>query len=86
MTKLTYSTEKVYITLDPERKEIYMRDKTDFYNETSGYNQKKRGFKKAYEVMQKMQSVEKQDQSTFSSFRNLFDSFNLGMRTYCAMD
>ena len=86
MEKINYCNNNVIININFEKKEIYMRDLTDVYNETSAYNKKVRGFKKVVEVMEKLKTVEKEDKTTFWGFMSLFDSLGMDMRSYCAVD
>jgi len=80
-----YKTEKVYFRFDDKRKEVYMKDLTDIYNETSGYNKKKRGYAKFKQIV--IDLVNMKDMSSFYTYiRIANEKFNLSMHTYCAMD
>lgn len=81
----TYTTEKYYVRFDDKEKSIYMRDLTDTANDPSAYNTKKRGYKKMKEDM--LSAIEMGDRSSMSSWVYAGDkAYNMGMRTYCAMD
>lgn len=77
--------KNVYIRI--EEKDIFFRDKTDIYNDTSGYTTKKRGIKKAGEYINYMFTTELAPELKFKHIREVLDSkFNLKVHTYCAMD
>jgi hypothetical protein len=81
-----YRTETYYIRFDDAREEVYIKDLKDVYNETSGYNTKKRGYKAFKQTM--LDIVKMGDCSSFSTIIRLADmpKYSLRMHTYCAMD
>jgi len=84
-TTENFKTENYFISFNDTKKEIYMRDLRDVYNETSAYNRKKRGYAKFKEAI--IWAIGAGDQSKFNQWVNVADShYKLDMRTYCAMD
>lgn len=84
---MTYSNQYVYVDCRPDEPEIYFKDKTDVYNETSGYTTKKRGVKKFIQFLDQVFADERlKDDMKFRDITNLLDKANLPYRTYCAMD
>jgi hypothetical protein len=80
-----FSTPNYFISFDDAKKEIYMRDLKDIYNETSAYNRKKRGYN-AFK-MAITHAIKAGDMSRFSNWVNVADQYyKLDMRIYCAMD
>lgn len=82
----TYKTENYYIHFDDTRKEVYIKDLKDVYNETSGYNTLKRGYKAFKQTM--LDLVQTGDRSSFYTIIRMADlpKYNLRMHTYCAID
>lgn len=84
---MEYSNNYVYVRISEKDKDIFFKDKTDHYNEFSGYTTKKRAFKKAQAYIDYMFSTEVKEELKFKHIRDVLDmKFNLGVRTYCAMD
>ena len=80
----TYNTENIYFRFDDSEKSIFMKDKTDVYNETSAYNTKKRPYKQVKAMM--IDFIKAGDTSTFHAWISTLDNKGLRMHTYCAMD
>ncbi len=84
---MTYKNNYLYIDCRPDEKEIYFKDLTDLYNETSGYTTKKRGVKNFITFLAQVFTDERlKDDLKFKDIQNLLEKANLPYRTYCAMD
>ena len=76
----------IRVFLNPETKDIFLVETTDHYNLTSAYNRKVKSFKRAYEVIEKLEKIKDEDKTDIYGFVELLDRCNMGMRIYCAMD
>lgn len=72
--------DNVYIKLDDEG--IFLRDSTDFYNETSAYSLSKRGVNKVKEII----AQQFNNNTKFKDITELMGSNDIKYRIYCAVD
>lgn len=72
--------DNVYIKLDDDG--IFLRDSTDFYNETSAYSLSKRGVNKVKEMIEKQFT----DSTKFRDITELMNNNDIRYRIYCAVD
>lgn len=79
-----YNTENIYFRFNDTDKSIFMRDKTDIYNETSAYNTRKRPYMQIKNMM--VNFIQAGDTSTFHDWISTLNNRGLRMHTYCAMD
>lgn len=80
-----YNNQYIYIRTSD--KELFIKDKTDHANETSGYTTQKRGVNKFnLFINQIMQDERLKDDIKFNDITTLLSKANIKYRTYCAMD
>ncbi len=84
---MTYKNQYLYIDCRPGDKEIFFKDLTDVYNETSAYTTQKRGVNRFIKFLEQVFQDERlKDDLKFRDITTLLDKANLSYRTYCAMD
>jgi hypothetical protein len=84
---MKYQNQYIYIECRPNEPEIFFRDKTDVYNETSGYTTKKRGVNRFIKFLEQVFQDERlKDDIQFKDITKLLQNANVQYRTYCAMD
>lgn len=82
-----YKNNNIYVRVSERDKDIYFKDLTDVWNDTSAYTTKKRSFKKASEYIDYMFSTELKEELKFKHIREVLNTkFNMSVHTYCAMD
>jgi len=89
----TFRNNNVWITYSPKtesnpRPDIFLKDLTDVYNETSAYTTKLRGLPLAWKFIEQIMTCEDlKDDLNFRDIVNILDDkFNLSTHIYCAMD
>lgn len=85
---ITLQNDNVSIRYNEKDKEIFFRDLTDVWNDTSAYTLLKRGVPKAWQFIEQLfQTDDLKDGITFAEVRNILtDKFHNRIRTYCGMD
>lgn len=85
MEKITFNLKNYRAEIYPDTKEISIFDKVDQYNEPMAYSTKKRGFKKASEILHAL--ADAGDCSTFGSVLSLLnDQAGVAMHSFCRVD
>lgn len=74
--------ENVFVSFNEENSQISGTDLTDPWNIPRFYTTKKRNIKKAWDEIEKSFN----DSTTESTITKILFKYNLGPRSYCAMD
>lgn len=82
MENETLSNHRCSVSLNVKDKEITGRDLTDMHNEPKFYTTKTRDIKKAWAALKATFTEE----TTMYGAIGLMDGFNIGTRSYCAVD